>query len=242
MYNFCFYIFMFFVFAVIGWILECISCSFYAKKLIHNRGFLLGPYCPVYGFGTLFTYIFLVQYKSDPVVLFIMSLVCTSILEYITSLGMEKLFNARWWDYSDRRFNLEGRICLRNGILFGIMGLTFSYLIFPLYEKIVDKIPHDIFIVVSIILLIIVTTDFIVTSVVMNKIKNKVTNMEKDSTNEIEKKVKKELFQYRFYLRKLLKSFPDLTFKIPSNDIIIKSITKTLNTFDKNNLKKNLRK
>ena len=241
MYSFCFYFFMFFIFSVIGWVLECISCSFYAKKFVHNRGFLIGPYCPVYGFGTLFTYIFLTKYKSDPVVLFIMALVCTSILEYITSLGMEKLFKARWWDYSDRRFNLEGRICLRNGILFGIMGITFTYLVFPIYNDLVEKIPSDILILISVILFIIIMTDFIVTTVVMSKIKNKVTNMEKDSTNEIEIKVKKELFKYRFYLRKLLKSFPDLTFKIPSNDLIIKSITKTLNTFEGKNRKKNLR-
>ncbi|MDE5587247.1 MAG: putative ABC transporter permease, partial [Bacilli bacterium] len=85
-----------------GWFLECIFCTIDDKKLVYDRGFLLGPYCPIYGCGALYMYFFLDKYQSDPLALFIMAMVGTSILEYVTSFLMEKIFRARWWDYSNR--------------------------------------------------------------------------------------------------------------------------------------------
>ena len=77
-----------------------------------NRGFLIGPCCPIYGCGCLLFILILPKYLDDPIVLFILAATICSVLEYITSWIMEKLFNTRWWDYSKRRFNLDGRVCL----------------------------------------------------------------------------------------------------------------------------------
>ncbi len=241
MYNAAFVFMLFIIFSILGWIMECLSCSIWTGKFVHNRGFLIGPYCPVYGFGFLFLYYFLSKYEDNGVLLFSISVVVPSIIEYITSVLMEKVYKARWWDYSDQPFNLNGRICLKNSILFGTVGLAFTYYVRPFYDSIMDKIPNNTLIVVSTILFVLFTIDCIVSLTIMSKLKNKVFKIKCDSTSDIDKEVKKVLSEHEFYAKKLFKSFPDI--KIPSGDEIVKSITKTLNTFDLNKkLNKNNKK
>ncbi len=111
---------MFYSFA--GWVYESILCSITGGKLV-NRGFLNGPICPIYGFGAL-TIIFVVgQSESSPAAVFLSSAVLACTLEYFTSWAMEKLFHARWWDYSSMHFNLNGRVCLAGFLVFGAFGL-----------------------------------------------------------------------------------------------------------------------
>ena len=107
MYNICFYFFMFFCYSIFGWVMECICCSINEKRFVHDRGFLIGPYCPIYGYGAMYMYLFLNRYYDDLITLFVMAVVGTSLLEYLTSYFMEKIFKARWWDYSNVRFILE---------------------------------------------------------------------------------------------------------------------------------------
>ena len=136
------YIFLLFMFySFFGYIVEIISCTLHDKKLVLNRGFFLGPYLPIYGICCLLMGSFIIRYKSDLVTVFVMSaFVCTTV-EYITSYVLEKIFKARWWDYSDRRFNIEGRVCLFNAFLFGIGGVFFTYILNPVVVSIVDKLP-----------------------------------------------------------------------------------------------------
>ncbi|HHY52695.1 MAG TPA: putative ABC transporter permease, partial [Clostridiales bacterium] len=101
--------FLWFVFySILGWVYETILCSTLEKRFI-NRGFLNGPYCPIYGFGALIVIVTL-RSVENVVLLFLMAAVLTSTLEYITSWGMEKLFHARWWDYSHKKWNINGRV------------------------------------------------------------------------------------------------------------------------------------
>lgn len=81
---------LFWIFSVFGWIMEEIVCSISEKKIV-NRGFLIGPYCPIYGFGGLIM-IFLIPYKNEPLTCFILAAVLCSVLEYITSYIMEKIY------------------------------------------------------------------------------------------------------------------------------------------------------
>ena len=100
-------LFLLFVFyAVFGWVLEVIYSLFTDHKFV-NRGFLIGPYCPIYGFGSLMITICLWNNTSDFVDLFLKSVFICSILEYATSYLMEKIFKYRWWDYSNRKFNIK---------------------------------------------------------------------------------------------------------------------------------------
>ena len=238
MYNAAFVFLLFMIFSTLGWFFECISCSIWTGKIVHDRGFLVGPYCPIYGLGCLYAYYFLSRYEENSILLYALAIIGPSILEYLTSVIMEKVYKARWWDYTDQPFNLNGRICLKNSVIFGLVGLTFVYYVKPFYDKLIDKIPDNTLIMITAVLFILFTIDCIVSLTIMSKLKNKVFKIEYDSTSDIDKEVKKALSEHEFYSKRLFKSFPDI--KIPSGDEIVKSITKTLNTFDLN--KKNKRR
>ncbi|KNZ42833.1 putative ABC transporter permease [Acetobacterium bakii] len=128
----------FFLYAIIGWSCEVVYCSIPQKKFI-NRGFLNGPYCPIYGVGAIIIVMFLAPFIGFAPILFLMGVLITSTLEYVTSWGMEKLFHAKWWDYSAHKFNINGRICLLNSILFGVMSLVLMYGIHPFVQSIIQS-------------------------------------------------------------------------------------------------------
>jgi len=131
LYNYCSLFLYFFIFSIIGYIIEVVNISINDKKLILSRGFLIGPYLPIYGIGALLMTQFLSKYENEVITLFVMGMVICSILEYITSYVLEKIFNVRWWDYSKRKYNIDGRICLENGFLFGIGGVAVVKILNP---------------------------------------------------------------------------------------------------------------
>lgn len=112
-----------------GWCIETIYCSFIGEK--GKRGFLNGPYCPIYGFGGLLICYLLIPFRENVFLIFVLSILISTILEYITGYMLEKKYNRKWWDYSKRKFNIHGRVCLGNAILFGIMGVITIYFIHP---------------------------------------------------------------------------------------------------------------
>lgn len=130
-----------FIYSVIGWICEVIFC-----KIVHgnwtNRGFLSGPYCPIYGFGALFILLLLKPFIQNPFLIFILSILITTTLEYITSFAMEKIFNAKWWDYSNEPLNINGRVCIGTAIPFGILGLILIYFVHPYVTIFINIIPN----------------------------------------------------------------------------------------------------
>lgn len=128
---------LFAFYSVMGWICESIWCSVGTRRAV-NRGFLSGPWCPIYGFGALFILLFAYPLKSNPLLTFAICVLTSSILEYFTGWLMEALFQTRWWDYSGRRFNLKGRICLRNLVLFGLLGLAITYFLQPAAERFIN--------------------------------------------------------------------------------------------------------
>jgi len=144
----CFIIFSFF-----GWCIEVVFGRITTKKFV-NRGFLSGPLCPIYGTGGILLYLLLRQYADDPIILAVMAMVVCSIVEYIASYLMEKIFKARWWDYTDFKFNINGRICLEMAIAFSLLGLLVIYVLFPFVLGLLDKMsPLAIYIIAGIILL-----------------------------------------------------------------------------------------
>ena len=120
-----------------------VTLKYIELKRFINRGFLIGPYCPIYGCGAVLITLLLQKFVNDPITLFVYGIIICSILEYTTSFIMEKLFNARWWDYSTKKFNINGRICLETMIPFGLLGLAIVYIINPFFLKIFDKIAQD---------------------------------------------------------------------------------------------------
>lgn len=128
----------FFLYSFLGWICECIYCGIPAHRFI-NRGFLAGPYCPIYGVGALFVLHLLQPFGKHVTLVFLMGCILTSILEYITGWGMEILFHTKWWDYSKEPFNINGRVCLKNSILFGILSIFVYYIVHPLLSSLIQE-------------------------------------------------------------------------------------------------------
>ena len=233
LYNICFLFSLFIIYSIIGWMTECVACSIEWKRMIKDRGFLIGPYCPIYGCGGLFSYVFFSKYYDDPLTLFILAAVGASVLEYVTSYFMEKMFKARWWDYSHRRFNLEGRVCLGNALLFGLMGMIFVYLINPFFTNILKSIPNNILIIASIIAFIIFLTDNILTFMIVTKLKLRITKIKQDLTEEIDKQVKEFLTSYSFFIKRIFNAFPRISFALPTGESIKNKIQDVLNSIDK---------
>lgn len=199
---------LFITYSIIGWVIEEIDILILQKKVV-NRGFLIGPYCPIYGFGSLFIILFLNKYLDDPIVLFFMTMISCGILEYLTSFIMEKIFKTRWWDYSDKKFNINGRICLETLVLFGIGGLVISYLAQPFIMSILTLIPTNILNIIAIILSIIFIIDNIVSFKIILNFKLVATNIRKDYTEEITAKVREVLKKKSIFSNRLVKAFPN---------------------------------
>lgn len=134
------YTLTFVIYAFIGYICEVIYCSIGQRKLV-NRGFLYGPWLPIYGFGGLIVNICLIPLKAYPVLVFILGMILTSIVEYIGSWGLEKIFSIKLWDYSKHFANINGRVCLLNSTLFGIMSVSLVYLVQPYITLLISVIP-----------------------------------------------------------------------------------------------------
>ena len=197
---FKYYFSLFIIYSFIGWIMEVVWNLFTDKKLV-NRGFLIGPYCPIYGVGCLLLILLLGKFKSDPVILFFMSIIVCSILEYSTSYIMEKLFKARWWDYSEYKLNLNGRICAATMIPFGILGVLVVYYLNPFVSGFV---PFNN--IVFYIILILFILDFGISFGIIENMKGTITTITKDSTEEINSKFL--ILSKSFLHKRLLRAFP----------------------------------
>lgn len=211
MYKFLVLFMLFITYSTIGWLLELIAVSLEKRKLIKDRGFLIGPYCPIYGFSAILMLIFLSKYEDDPWTLFIMAIVLCSTVEYLTSLVMEKLFKVRWWDYTHMKFNINGRVCLSNSVLFGALGLLLIYVLNPFVLSKYLLIPKTLFIIISVVILVLFISDVIISLEIICKIKVTADNIRKDYTEEITKKVKEILTEKSFYARRLFRAFPKIT-------------------------------
>ena len=199
----------FIIYAFIGWILEIIYTYIRTKKVI-NRGFLIGPYCPIYGMGCILITLLLKKYYDDPIVLAIMSMIICSLLEYITSYAMEKVFKARWWDYRDRKFNINGRICLETLVPFGIGSLVIMYVVNPFIVNLLNIIPEIIIYILFISIFVMFVLDIIISFNAISKIRISSKKILEDSTEEITKHVKKYLLNNFKQWKRISKSFPDL--------------------------------
>ncbi len=129
----------FFVYSFIGWLWETIYCSLEERKFVY-RGFLSGPYCPIYGFGVLILLEVLSPIKGDVPLLFLVSVIVMSIFEYVVSFVLEKLFHQRWWDYSAEKFNIKGRIALKSSLFWGVMCLVIIYVLQPMIVPFADAV------------------------------------------------------------------------------------------------------
>ena len=134
------YILLFFFYSAAGWCLETTYCSIGEKRFV-NRGFLTGPMCPIYGTAALVLIIVIYNpFRDNPLAVFLLGIILCDIVEYATSFIMEKLFSARWWDYTYEFINIKGRICLKHTLYWGVISIVFVKTIHPAVENLYSKL------------------------------------------------------------------------------------------------------
>ena len=207
-----FELFLYFItFSILGWIMEVFLKYLQFHRFI-NRGFLIGPYCPIYGYGVLFITIIiegLLKLDNNIILSFLCGMILCGAIEYITSWFMEKMFHARWWDYSQKPLNINGRVWIGNLLLFGLAAVLIIYLVNPFYFKLIKNINNTILYTIGIILLIIYISDNIISYFVMNIVKNEIDNTTQDNTESIAKEVRMLLSNKNLLIKRINNAYPN---------------------------------
>lgn len=140
--------FMFLLFAFIGWVWEVIVFLIQTGEFV-NRGTLHGPWVPIYGVGGAMIIVVLSSLRKRPVVEFFAIVILCGVVEYFTSWALEAIYGMRWWDYSGYFLNINGRICLEGLLAFGILGMMAIYLLAPALDTLLMKIPPKLMVAVT---------------------------------------------------------------------------------------------
>ena len=227
------YFFWFILYSLLGWIYEVIICSIKAKKFI-NRGFLNGPYCPIYGAGAILN-ILALNKVNNIFLVFILGTCLNCSLEYITSYLLEKIFHARWWDYSNRKFNIKGRICLLGAIVFGIFSVLLKLYIHPFIITLTSLIPNFLFHSLTILFFIIFIIDCTITlkgilglNKLLEELANNIEKANKNIKNQVKSSVKTAKSIYESFNKRItrqqhriLSNFPNFK-SIPYHQLLEK--------------------
>lgn len=200
---------VFIIYSFIGWIFEVFITFVNTHKFV-NRGFLIGPVIPIWGAGCVLITILV---KDQSILrLIIFSGTIGAILEYAVNYIMEKIFKARWWDYSHLPFNVNGRIWLGSVLLFGFGGLFVVKYISPWLFNLVTEIDPTMLYALSMILFMVLIADIIISTGIIKNLKLSAEAMQQDYTAEITKRVKKVLSNKSSDFKRLLKAFPNVKF------------------------------
>lgn len=130
----------FIIYSFFGWVWETFYVSIKQGEFI-NRGFISGPFCTIYGCGAIAVYTILKPAEGNLFILFFGGIVVATLLEYFTAVLMESIFHTSWWDYSDNKFNFQGRICLGASLGWGVFTVILFRVLHPVVEDLVSLYP-----------------------------------------------------------------------------------------------------
>ncbi|MGI6094132.1 MAG: putative ABC transporter permease [Lachnospiraceae bacterium] len=200
-----------FFFSCAGWMMEVILKYRQYHRFI-NRGYLIGPYCPIYGCGvvTLTVIVEEVAKSNRSAEIFLIGVVVCGALEYLVSWGMEKLFHARWWDYSKKPMNLYGRIWIGNLILFGLGTVCIIKWINPWFFGILKGWPAWALILSAVVITVVLVTDNIISAIMMNVVRKEIDARDEDNTEEITRRVRELLRDHNLLIRRINAAYPNL--------------------------------
>lgn len=177
----------FIMYSFIGWLIESVFKSILQKKWV-NSGFLNGPFCPIYGIGALIMFIFLNNLNDNIFLIFIVGFIVLSIWEYIVGVFLEKAFNTKYWDYTENKFNIKGRVCLFNSTAWGVLSVLFIHFWHPFIASKIDMVPENILIIVVSILLA-----YIVGDTIQSTVRTKTLDKKLEKFKELNKSIKEKL-------------------------------------------------
>lgn len=168
---------MFFLYSFLGWCSEEVYAAWAYRKFT-NRGFFNGTWCPIYGIGVIVVIAFLEPLSNNLPVLFLGAVILTSLIEFITGFVLEKIFNEKWWDYSENKFNIHGYVCLSFSIMWGILCAFVVKVIHPLIMKLIDGMPHTLGVIFLLIISVAFFVDLVVTIMAICKFKKQLKLMD----------------------------------------------------------------
>ncbi|MCI8264976.1 MAG: putative ABC transporter permease [Lachnospiraceae bacterium] len=124
-YTFSTWLFFFYFYCFLGWVWETCYVSVLKAKWV-NRGFMRGPFLPIYGSGAVVVLIFTLPFRTNAGLVFLVGMTSATLLEYFTGVAMEKMFHVRYWDYSSQRWNLNGHICVTSSLAWGAFSMILT--------------------------------------------------------------------------------------------------------------------
>lgn len=182
-----YYFLLFILYSFGGWIVECIW-TYFMKRKLENRGFLFGPICPIYGVGSLICVLLVGPLRLSWPLEFLLMIVLCDIIEYITSVVLERIYHVRWWDYTTASvLHLNGRISLETSIGFGVGGIFILHLIQPFFSRLLAPLNHLSLLAISGLLLIIFVADILLSLIAISNIKGVFKGGTVDLTAEIKR-------------------------------------------------------
>lgn len=188
------YLYYFFIYSFLGWCLEVCYAALNTGIFV-NRGFLNGPYCPIYGVGVVIVILLVFPLRKNMLLLYVASVVLTSVLELVTGFALEKIFHYRWWNYSDVPFNIDGYVCLKFSLMWGIACIIVVDVIHPLVDDFVRWIPHFIGKILLGIMIVMMAIDLVATVETVLKLNSRLEKIDKiavdihDFSNDIGSKL-----------------------------------------------------
>lgn len=206
---------LFFIYSIAGWVTEVFLKYLEYKRFI-NRGFLIGPYCPIYGAGAVLITVggkLLSPVDRTWAMSFLIAFVLCGLLEYLTSYILEKYFHARWWDYTERPMNLHGRVWIGNLILFGIGGVFILEDFNPRLLALAHRMGPRLFVAILTAVSILFVADAVMSYFIMNLLKQGVEKSRADKSEEIAAEVRYLLENRSVFHKRILDAYPELTFR-----------------------------
>ncbi len=224
----------FILFSMIGYIVEMIECAIDEGRW-NNRGFLCGPVLPIFGIGSLVLVFLLKPFTYNPFLVMIFGIFLTTGVEYFAGWLIEKTFHNKWWDYSKERFNLHGRICLKNSLLFGIGALLILYVADPYITDFLIEIKDSVLMGVACVIGILFLLDTLYSIIVAYRLRNHLIIVE-DLKNQklakipgmFEKMLTKRLAGKRKLPKRVMRAFPALFQKYQKEFELIRKIEKNI--------------
>lgn len=210
-YHMVHWLFFFYMYCFFGWCFESTYVSIRTKKFV-NRGFMRGPFLPLYGSGAIMMLVVSMPFQENIILTYFAGCVGATTLEYVTAVAMETLFKIRYWDYSNQKFNFQGRICLSSTIVWGFFTVMMTRFVHKPIETFVMAIPPDILGYVTVLLTVYIAADFALSFkaaldlrnilVKMQRVKDELIRMQKrldviiafNNQEKEQKKQERELF------------------------------------------------
>ncbi len=209
-YSFMQLTWLFFIYSFAGWVMEVISAALRRRKFV-NRGFVSSPFCPIYGFSAVLFAIFLPDLTEHLFFLFLGGMIVATLLEYSTGLLLEKIFHQKLWDYSARRMNLGGYVCLRYSLYWGVLAVFAMRVANPFLCRVTALVPYTAAFVLLWVLSALLTLDFITTamSILGMKVQAKRLAQLSEGMKHTSRLLENKLTV--LIQRRMQKSFPDIS-------------------------------